>query len=235
VFDHRGVRFVTLDTSALTIRGGGFDQYTMLRDALDAAATDASVRAVVLAQHVPPRDPTPGKASQLGDRKEAALVEAWLADFRARTGKGVAFIGAHVGTFFAGRVDGVPYFVNGNSAKSPATPAGQGGFTGWSLWGVRGDRLAVRVNPHVDAVTVTAPATMVPGQRVTVTASLTQPGGRVVPVAYPVSHRWTVSPSHAAGFDPLTGELTAWRPGDITLTLTVNGVVTSTRVTVTKG
>ena len=30
----------------------------------------------------PPRDPTPGKASQLGDRKEAALVEGWLADFQ---------------------------------------------------------------------------------------------------------------------------------------------------------
>ncbi|GAA3514380.1 exopolysaccharide biosynthesis protein [Streptosporangium album] len=131
-FDHKGTRFVTLDTSRLNLRGGGFDQVAMLRDRLDAAGKDPSIGSVAVLFHVPPRDPTPGKGSQLGDRKEAALVEGWLADFQRTTGKGAAYIGGHVGTFHASRVDAVPYFINGNSGKNPATasPAGPcGGST----------------------------------------------------------------------------------------------------------
>ncbi|MFD2352766.1 metallophosphoesterase family protein [Nonomuraea ferruginea] len=135
-FDHKGTRFVTLDTSRLNLRGGGFEQIELLRTELDRAADDGSIGSVAVLFHVPPRDPTPGKGSQLGDRKEAALVEGWLADFQRETGKGAAFIGGHVGTFHASRVDAVPYVINGNAAKNPSTPAGDGGFTGWSLWGV---------------------------------------------------------------------------------------------------
>jgi exopolysaccharide biosynthesis protein len=257
VFDHNGTRFVTLDTSSLTIRGGGFDQYTMLRDALDTAAADPRIGSVVLVEHVPPRDPTPGKGSQLSDRKEAGLVEDWLADFQARTGKGAAFIGAHVGTFHASRVDDVPYVINGNSGKNPATPADQGGFTGWSLWGVnpvrhavagRGpaDWIATQLNPHVDALAISAPATLRVGKAATVAATLTQPGGRLVPVAYPVSYDWSASPNVRIGsrwgampwqvavFDPGTGELTALRTGSIWLSVTVNGVTQQVAISVTR-
>ena len=45
---------------------------------------EPSVGSVAVLFHVPPRDPTPGKGSQLGDRKEAALVEGWLADLSTR-------------------------------------------------------------------------------------------------------------------------------------------------------
>jgi hypothetical protein len=59
---------------------------------------------------------------------------------------------------------------------------------------------------------------------------------RTVPVAYPVSARWSASPSvyighlrdakrhHSAVFDPSTGELTALRPATVTIAVTVNGV-----------
>lgn len=117
-FDHKGTRFVTLDTSGLSLRGGGFAQIKQLRAQLDAAANDRTVDSVMLIEHVPPRDPTVQKGSQLGDRKEAALVEQWLADFRRTTGKGAAFIGGHVGVFHASHVDGVPYLINGNSGKA---------------------------------------------------------------------------------------------------------------------
>ncbi|GHJ45247.1 hypothetical protein Cs7R123_25890 [Catellatospora sp. TT07R-123] len=245
VFDHRGTRFVTLDTSPLTIRGAGFDQYAMLKSALDSAAADPAVTSVVVVQHVPPRDPTPARASELNDRKEAALLEQWLAGFRAASGKGAAFIGAHVGTFHAARVDGVPYFVNGNSGKNPSTAADDGGFTGWSLWGVTGRQLSVQVNPHVDALAVTAPASLARGAAAEVTASLVQPGGRTVPVAYPVSLRWSGGPGlyvgprlfappwAVAAFDPATGELTALRPGTVSLSVTVNGTTASAAVAVT--
>ncbi|WP_243869005.1 phosphodiester glycosidase family protein [Streptomyces liangshanensis] len=262
VFDHRGTRFLTLDTSSLSLRGGGLAQIVAARAQLDAAARDDRVGSVVVIEHVPPRDPTVQKASQLGDRKEAALLEGWLADFRRTTGKGAALIGGHVGVFDASRVDGVPYLVNGNAGKAPAAPPAEGGFTGWSLIGVDrvspGDRTAarrapwtggpdwisVRTRAHTDALALDAPAALAPGHRAHVTAEVTQ-GGRRVPVAFPLSADWTGSPGvligdgrrgvrdrHVAFFDPATGTLTALRPGTVTLAVTVNGVTRTARTVV---
>ena len=240
VVDHRGTRFITMDTSGINIRASDWTQLGRLRTELDRAAKDRRVKSVVLVEHVPPRDPTPARASELSDRKEAATIESWLSDFQDRTGKGTAFIGAHVGTFHASHVDGVPYFINGNSGKNPSTQPAEGGFTGWSLWGVDprgepGDWLATEVRPHVDTLTVTAPATLPIGQSTVVAASLTQ-ANRTVPVAYPVSAKWSASPNvhigakrdakryHTAVFDPATGTLTALRPSTVTIAVTVNGV-----------
>ena len=258
-FDHKGTRFVTLDSSPGTLRGNGFAQIAMLRSQLDAAAKDPAVRSVVVLEHIPPNDPTPAKASQLGDRKEAALLQQWLGDFQRTTGKGAAFIGAHVGTFYAERIDGVPYFINGNSGKAPSTPVDQGGFTGWSLWGVSsgsssepavrrpewsGSWISTEVRPHVDALAIQAPAQARIGSPVAVSATVTQAGGRVVPVAYPVTADWSGSsdvhigsvwglrPWHRAWFDPSTGKLIAVRSGTVTLAVTVNGVTRQTTITI---
>jgi len=242
VIDHRGTRFITMDTSGINLRASDWTQLGRLRTELDKAARDRRVKSVVLVEHVPPRDPTPARASELSDRKEAATIEAWLSDFQDRTGKGTAFIGAHVGTFHASHVDGVPYFINGNSGKNPSTLPSEGGFTGWSLWGVDtrgepGDWLAAEVRPHVDTLTVTTPDSLAVGKSTMVTASVAQ-ANRTVPVAYPVSASWSASPNvhigprrdakryHTANFDPSTGELTALRPSTITLAVTVNGVTT---------
>ncbi|MEU9509553.1 phosphodiester glycosidase family protein [Micromonospora sp. NPDC048170] len=263
-FDHRGTRFVTLNSSTGSLRGGGFDQVRMLREALDSAAGDPAVGSVVVLHHHPPRDPSPAKASQLGDRKEAALLEQWLADFQHRTGKGAAFVGGHVGTFHADRVDGVPYLINGNSGKNPSTPADQGGFTGWTEFGVdpvtpaEADRarrnplvegprwVAAEFHAHVDALALAAPASVAVGTPATVTATLTQPGGRTVPVAAPVSADWSASPNvhvgsilglkpwHVARFDPATGRLTALRPGaQVKLAVAVNGTNAEATITLT--
>ncbi|WP_174531196.1 hypothetical protein, partial [Micromonospora maritima] len=80
-----------------------------------------------------------------------------------------------------------------------------------------------------------------------VAATLTQPGGREVPVAAPVSADWSGSPNlhiggaagvrpwHVARFDPATGQLTALRPGArVLLAVTVNGVRVEKTVTTTK-
>ncbi|MGC5021643.1 phosphodiester glycosidase family protein [Micromonospora sp. DT47] len=264
VFDHAGTRFVTLNSSTGSLRGGGFDQVKLLREALDSAATDDAVGSVVVLHHHPPRDPSPAKASQLADRKEAALLEQWLADFQHRTGKGALFVGGHVGTFHADRVDGVPYVINGNAGKNPSTPPQLGGFTGWTEFGVdpvtpaeadraRRDPLAegprwvsAEVHAHLDRLTLTAPPSVALGAPAPVTATLTQPGGRTVPVAAPVSADWTGSPSlhigsaagvrpwHVARFDPATGELTALRPGaSVILAVTVNGVRAEATVALT--
>ncbi|MGA6870864.1 phosphodiester glycosidase family protein [Streptomyces pratensis] len=263
-FDHEGTRVITLDTSGLSLRSGGFDQIKELRAQLDAAATDRSVGSVMLIEHVPPRDPTAQQGSRLSDRKEAALLEQWLADFRRTTGKGAAFIGSHVGVFDASRVDGVPYLVNGNAGKAPAGPADEGGFTGWSLVGAdrvlpgeqasarrqpwRGgpDWVSVQTRAHVDALTLTAPSQLVRGRSAAVTAQVTQ-GTRTVPAAFPLSADWTGSPNihiggpdgararHIATLDPATGTLTALRTGTVTLAVTVNGVLRQAEIMITAG
>ncbi|HZC27625.1 MAG TPA: phosphodiester glycosidase family protein, partial [Actinopolymorphaceae bacterium] len=260
VFDHKGTRFVTVDTSALSIKGSDWTQLRTLRQQLDQAAADPRVGSVALVQHVPLRDPTPAKASELSDRKEAATIERWLSDFQRTTGKGAVFIGGHVGTFAASHVDGVPFFVNGNSAKTPSTPPADGGFTGWSRWGVdpvsaqeadaaredpvrdAPDWIAAEVRPHVDALDLAAPTTLQVGDSATVDADLTQ-RRTTMPVAYPMTATWTGSPNvlighrsdakpwHAAVFDPDTGTLTALRPAAIQLAVTVNGVTTTAKVT----
>ncbi|MEW2548536.1 phosphodiester glycosidase family protein [Streptomyces sp. NPDC047002] len=250
VFDHRGTRFLTLDTSSLTLRGGGLDQVEQLRAQLGAAAGDDRVRSVAVIEHVPPRDPTPQQGSQLSDRKEAALLERWLADFQQRTGKGAVFIGGHVGVFDASHVDGVPYLINGNTGKAPAAPADRGGFTGWSLVGVdtvshaaqaaarrapwRGgpDWISVQTRPHTDALTLSAPAAVPAGGTATVRAVLTQ-DGRDVPVAFPVSADWQVT--GPARLDPATGTLTAaHRPGTVRVSVTVSGTTRSAVVRVSR-
>lgn len=244
-FDHRGTRFITLDTSSLTLRGGGYEQFTELRRQLDSAARDRHVRSVAVIQHVPPRDPTPQQASRLTDRLEADLLEDWLSRFHARTGKDVLFVGAHVGVFHASRVNGVPYLVNGNSGKQPAAPADEGGFTGWSMVGVerQGTRhrdkeaFAVQTRAHVDALTLQVPDRLEDGETARAAATVQQgegAGAREVPVGWPLSADWSGSRNLCltgerargrcvASFDPATGVLTGLRPGTVSLTVEVNG------------
>ncbi|MTE18551.1 multidrug transporter [Streptomyces sp. TRM43335] len=257
VFDHKGTRFITLDTSSLTLRGGGWEQIRLVRERLDAAARDRGIGSVVVLAHVPPRDPTPQQGSRLTDRYEADLLEDWLGDFRHRTGKGAAFIGSHVGVFHASRVAGVPYLVNGNAGKAPAAPADEGGFSGWSLVGVDReardagrDWISVQTRAHVDGLSLDAPETVeaggAPGE---VSAAVVQGSGasaRTVPVGRPLSADWSGSRGLCTGeakrarghcvavLDSEAGTLTGLRPGTVEVAVTVSGERRRARVTVVR-
>ncbi|MER5602789.1 phosphodiester glycosidase family protein [Streptomyces sp. NPDC002265] len=260
VFDAEGTRFITLDSSSGTLRGGGFTQLQLLHDQLAAAAADPSVSGVVVFEHHPTEDPLPDKASQLGDRKEAALVEQWLAGFRAHSHKSAGFVGAHAGVFSAASVDGIPYLVNGNSGKNPAGTPDGGGFTGWTMLGIDpaegrvGDAfhvpsddserwLRAEVHARVDSVTLDAPDTLETGERARASATLTQDTTRTVPVAWPVGADWTGTRVDLPGgdrghgtpvvsYDPATGTLVARRAGTAVLRVTVNGVTAEHTITV---
>ncbi|MFL1379938.1 phosphodiester glycosidase family protein [Nocardiopsis protaetiae] len=246
VADHHGTRFILLDTARFSYQASDWSQLPLLRAELDRAADDPAVTSVVVAQHVPLRDPLPTRASELADRKEAATVESWLSGFQARTGKGTVFIGAHAGLFHADRVDGVPYVINGNAGKNPSAGPADGGFTGWSLWGVdtHGDPaswVAAELRPHVDGLDLAAPTAVAVGERTRVTATVDN-DGTMVPVAYPVSADWSgsagvhIGPAeeaatdHAAAFDPATGRFTALAEGTVDLAVTVNGVTEQTTI-----
>jgi len=256
-FDHRGTRFVLLDSSTGSFRSADYDQLLDLRETLDDAVTNPSVDHVVVMAHHPPRDPSPAANSQLSDRKEAALVEQWLTDFETDSGKDAAYVGSHAGVFHAERVDGVPYVLTGNSGKGPSAAADDGGFTGWALFGVvaedapprprppaaGGEWLAAELRPHVDRLTLDAPDALAVGETAAADATVTQ-DGREVPVAYPVSADWEGGPDlhigpadearghHAAAFDPATGELVGLREGRVVLSVTVNGQTATTTIDV---
>ncbi|MEU0879282.1 phosphodiester glycosidase family protein [Lentzea sp. NPDC005914] len=230
-FDHKGTRFVLLDSSTGTIRGGGFDQMEMLEHALRTTEGQA-----VVMMHHPPRDPTPAHTSQLTDRMEAAYFEKLLSE----RDKPATFIGGHVGGFFASTVDGVPYVVNGNSGKAPAEA---GGFSGWTLAGVTDHGVTAEIRPHVDSLQVHAPRNLRFGTPETVAATLKQ-GSRTLPAKYPMNAVWEGSPGlhvgdasglrpwHVAWLDPGTGLLTAIRPGQVKISVTVNGVTSGADVRV---
>ncbi|WP_238162795.1 phosphodiester glycosidase family protein [Kribbella capetownensis] len=260
-FDHKGTRFILRDSSLGSLRAGGFDQIRDLRAQLDDAARNKSIRNVVVMAHHPIDDPSPTANSQLGDRKEAAMLVKWLAGFRAQTGKGAAYMAAHAGTFAATRTDGVLLPLTGNSGKSPAAAPDAGGFTGWALVGIdpkataapAGERkwsaperswFQVELRPHVDSLELAAPATLHRGETGRAAATVVQDERRV-PVAFPVSSDWFgsallhIGPANTAPFwavasyDPATGQVTGIRPGTVQLGVTVNGVSKSSTIEVT--
>jgi hypothetical protein len=240
-FDHRGVRFVLLNSAFGSLRGSDFQQLVELQAALDDAAEDPAVERVVVMAHHPVDDPSPAGNSQLGDRLEARLLQQWLGDFEAASGKDAAYVAGHAGAFAVSRTDGVEYLVVGNTAKAPSTAPADGGFTGWVELGVDAGRLGpwllADVNPLVDDLRVVGEALVAPGGQVPLGALAVQPDGREVPVGYPMSVGWqgesvVVLDGAAdarppgrdrravAAYDPVTGTLTGLRPGSGTLVVT---------------
>lgn len=248
-FDLDGTRFVTLNSATGTL-ASDFAQVRALRGELDDAATDPDVSGVVVMTHMPTQDPLPTKGSQLSDRNEAELLDDWIQDFREDSGKSIASIASHVGVFHASSVDGVPYVINGNSGKSPASTPADGGFTGWTMLGIDpaegrwetrpdggADWLRAEVNTRVESLDVTDPDTVLPaGAVVDLAPVVVQDDTREVPVAWPTSFRWTGGPdvfvgpydeapaTAIAAIDPATQQLTALRTGWGTATLEVNDV-----------
>ncbi|MET9881811.1 phosphodiester glycosidase family protein [Streptomyces sp. NPDC006430] len=97
-FVHRGVRFLSLDTTRRTVAGGGLDRMRALRDALTVAACEPDTGALAVVRAYAP---------DTVDRKEAALTAHLLAEFRRTTGKRAALITIGAPAFAAGRADGV--------------------------------------------------------------------------------------------------------------------------------
>ncbi|MFI5486363.1 MULTISPECIES: phosphodiester glycosidase family protein [Micromonospora] len=247
VVDHGGIRFLLLDTTRQSYRGGDWTQLPLVRDQLAAASADKRVTSVVVAQNLPLRDPGPGHLSELTDRKEAATIEQMLTAFREQSGKAASLIAASAGRFHVERADGIPYVTNGPGKAAVSGAGGSGEFAGWSLWSVRPDAgpdgLRAEFVPQADSLTVDAPHT-VPVGSVTRLDALIMQGGRAIPVRYPMAAVWTgvegvrlgpasgAPPGYLASFDPSTGDLRALRPGTLTLALKVNTQTVSVRITV---
>ncbi|SEE92673.1 phosphodiester glycosidase family protein [Jiangella alba] len=247
-FDHKGTRFILLNSALGSLRGSDWDQLPMLEEALTTAADDDAVSNVMVFAHHPVDDPAETKSSQLGDRMEVQLVQRLLADFRSASNKGAAMVGSHAQITNVQRQEGVQYVVHPSSGKAPYGTPDRGGFTGWVEWNVDRDGsgaqqwLSANVRAFAQQVVVEAPATVEAGRAVTVGGHVVQPSGvqpgsRVVPLAYPMSVRWSGDDGLAVGsgeqavrrarnqgkvaiLDPVTRQLTGLRTGEVTLEVT---------------
>ncbi|WP_347030959.1 phosphodiester glycosidase family protein [Brevibacterium paucivorans] len=260
--DVDGTRVITLNTAGGSLRSGGIDQIAKLEKQLDEVARDSKLTGVTVFFHHPPNDPLPTKNSQLADEREARAFEKLMADFKRKSGKSAAVINAHVGAFHGSSVEGVTYLVNGNSGKSPAGTPETGGFTGWTMLGIdptkgkvgknpspqdRVDWLAAETRPWVDEISLETSRAVLLGESSQVTASFVQ-DGRTVPVAWPVTAQWGGEGVHIVDgseqseeatdenavirFNPVSGQITALRPGAAKLSVTVNGRTATQEVTV---
>jgi Phosphodiester glycosidase/Calcineurin-like phosphoesterase len=244
-FEHRGTRFVLLNSALGSLRGSGFDQLPMLEQALRDARRDRDVDNVLVFAHHPVDDPDEKKASQLGDRREVELIKKLLADFRSDSDKGAAMIGSHAQIVDTRREEGVAFQVLPSSGKAPYGTPDRGGFTGYVRWSLNRDAeadeqwLTADVRAFAQQVELNAPATLALGRSERLDGSIVQPSGvqpgtRVVPLAYPMSVHWSGSRCLAIGggesaarrdgkvavLDPLTRELTAVRAGTVEVRVT---------------
>lgn len=224
-FDHKGTRFVMLNSSLGNLRGSnyaadtgaGFKQLQLFQDALQSAQDDPGVSNVMVFAHHPVRDPD-AKGSVLTDGTEIQLVQKLLTDFREASGKGAGMVGSHAQIVNVDREQGVPYVVLPSSGKGPYGTPDRGGFTGWLKWSVDRDAsadeqwLTADVRAFAQSVSLNvpgaadadAPGAMEVGMTAELSGSLVQPNGvqpgaRVVPLQYPMSVRWSGSESLAIG------------------------------------
>ncbi|CAB4950361.1 unannotated protein [freshwater metagenome] len=246
-FDHKGTRFILLNSALGSLRGSDFAQLAMFEDALRTAKTDEGVENVVVFAHHPVDDPAETKASRLGDRDEVALIQRLLTDFREDSDKGVSMVGSHAQIADVHRVEGVPYTVLPSSGKAPYGTPDRGGFTGFLEWNVDRDAsaggqwLTADVNAFAQSITLNAPEQVEVGSTALLSGSIVQPSGvadgtRVVPLAYPMSVHWggeglalgtgrdAATAARKAGalaiLDPRTRELTGLRTGTLEVAVT---------------
>ena len=214
-FDHKGTRFVLLDSSTGSFRTSDFEQLIELKKSLKEAASDSSIKNVVVIGHHPTEDPLPTDNSQLSDRKEAELLEDWLTEFRQTSkGKGIMYISGHAHTVELERVEGVPYMVTGPAGKAPYGAPDDGGFYAWTMFGIdptpmpdqakaaenkasqnkKGTEwIQAEVRPILQSITIEAPENVTVGETVQISATGNQAGNLNFPLSYPASVTWESS------------------------------------------
>ncbi|MBC6460610.1 phosphodiester glycosidase family protein [Actinomadura sp. HBU206391] len=207
VFDHKGTRFILLDSHSGSLRTSDWAQVPKLRAELTQASADRKVTGVVVVFHHPPHDPSGAGTSELSDQLEAGLVERWLADFREGSGKPAAVFSGHAHTAAATRADGVLEVNTPAVGKTPYSSADQGGFFGWMRVGVDADPARVRrglpspatrdwleaeSRPVIDGIELSAPERLTEGASGQVSATgVTSGFGLRFPLRYPASVTWS--------------------------------------------
>jgi predicted phosphodiesterase len=229
VLDHKGTRFILLDSHTGDMRTSDWDQVPLLQDELAKAAKDPSVTGVVVSFHHPLQDPSGAGASQLSDQLQAGLFKRWLADFRETSGKPVALFTGHAHTAAVTRSDGVLEVTTPAVGKTPYSSPDQGGFFGWMHIGVdprparvragqpspeTRDWLQAESRPLIDGIDLTAPQRIAVGDAAPVGATgITSEFGLRFPLRFPATVVWSGGDGLAVADAPAAAEAAARRPG----------------------
>ncbi|MFJ3754913.1 phosphodiester glycosidase family protein [Streptomyces sp. NPDC090080] len=206
ILDHKGTRFILLDSHTGDMRTSDWDQVPLLQAELEKAAADRSVTGVVLSFHHPLHDPTGTGASQLSDQLEADLLQRWLAGFRERSGKPVALFNGHAHMAAVTRTDGVLEVNTPAVGKTPYSSPDQGGFFGWMRVAVDPRPTRVKAGepsprtrewlqaesvPLIDGIELTAPPRIAVGAHGELAATgVTSEFGLRFPLRFPASVTW---------------------------------------------
>ena len=210
VFDHKGTRFILLDSHTGDMRTSDWDQVPLLQAELAKAAQDRSVTGVLLSFHHPLVDPSGAAASQLSDQLEAGLLQQWLADFRETSGKPVALFTGHAHTASVTRNDGVLDVTTPAVGKTPYSSPDQGGFFGWMHVAVDPRPARIRAGqpspetrewlqaesvPLIDGIDLSAPGQLSLGSSAELAATgITSEFGLRFPLRFPASVTWSGGP-----------------------------------------
>ncbi|HEX6498726.1 MAG TPA: phosphodiester glycosidase family protein [Micromonosporaceae bacterium] len=222
-------------------------QYQWLVDQLSANTSPVTV----VVTHAPAYDPHPRADSQFADRWEARMYEALMQRYqRTHPNTHVLLLFGHSRGFSETMIDpsganttaeagGLPNFVVADAGSPPYAPTDQGGFYHYALFHALPDgTVEFAVQPVFASVTVAPPAgPLAVGGTVTLTATGTTVTGDdatalTVPIADPVSRRWSSSDPAVATVDPATGEVTGVAPGTATVSCVAGGVTATVTVTV---
>jgi predicted phosphodiesterase len=231
VFDHKGVRFVLLDSHTGDMRTADWSQVPLLQAELAKAERDGSVTGVVVSFHHPLTDPSGAGASQLADQLAAGLLQRWLAGFRERSGKPVALFTGHAHTASVTRTDGVLDVTTPAVGKTPYSSPGQGGFFGWMHVAVdprpariRAGRpspatrewLVAESRPLIDGIELAAPASLAPGASAALEATgATSEFGLRFPLRFPASVVWSGGDGVAVASSAAQLRAARHRPGTL--------------------
>jgi predicted phosphodiesterase len=213
VFDHKGVRFVLLDSHTGDMRTADWSQVPLLQAELAKAEHDRAVTGLVVSFHHPLTDPSGAGASQLADQLAAGLLQRWLAGFRERSGKPVALFTGHAHTASVTRTDGVLDVTTPAVGKTPYSSPDQGGFFGWMHVAVDPRPARVRAGlpspetrewlvaesrPLIDAIALDAPGELALGAVAGLHATgATSEFGLRFPLRFPASVVWSGGPGVA--------------------------------------
>lgn len=247
VLDHKGTRFILLDSHTGDMRTSDWDQVPLLQAELAKAAADRSVTGVVVSFHHPLQDPSGAGASQLSDQLEAGLLQRWLADFREQSGKPVALFTGHAHTASVTRSDGVLDVTTPAVGKTPYSSPDQGGFFGWMHVSVDPRPARIRAGqpspetrewlraesrPLIDGIDLTAPGRLAVGATGPVAATgITSEFGLRFPLRFPASVTWSGSRGLTVAATPPAAAAARRHPD----TLAVLDLTTATLTAVRRG
>lgn len=135
-FDHKGTRFILLNSTFAGFRVSNAAQWSMLRNGLKDAARNRRVKNVIVMAHHPLKDPLPDGGHTVDDQKEADLLESLLTQFRETSGKPAMMVSGHAHVVNIDQRDGIPYLVNGPLGKGTYGSRDDGGFYSYGIYGI---------------------------------------------------------------------------------------------------